>query len=77
MHCATFVIIVFMFVIFVYIWSFFLFVLGIVPVSYLIRNLGEGNLRMRHHYLGGTGTKPLAHALKVSCPDVNSYIIVT
>ena len=38
---------------------------GIVPVSYLMRNMGEGNLRMRHHYLGGSGTKPLAEALKV------------
>ena len=43
----------------------YLSVVGIVPVSYLMRNLGEGNLRMRHHYLGGTGTKPLASALKV------------
>ena len=38
---------------------------GIIPVSYLIRNMGEGNFRMRHHYLGPEGTKPLAHALKV------------
>ena len=40
-------------------------VAGVVPVSYLMRNLSEGNLRMRHHYLGGNGTKPLAKALKV------------
>ena len=38
---------------------------GIVPASFLIRNLGEGNLRMRSHYLGGRATKPLACALKV------------
>ena len=39
---------------------------GIIPVSYLLRNMGESNLRMRHHYLGGHGTKPLAEALTVS-----------
>ncbi len=38
---------------------------GIVPATFLIEQLGEGNLRMRHHYLGGQGTKPLAEALKV------------
>ncbi|RUS74746.1 hypothetical protein EGW08_017497 [Elysia chlorotica] len=39
--------------------------LGFVPVSYLCRNLGERNIRMRHRYLGGTATKPLALAFKV------------
>jgi len=28
--------------------------------------MGEGNLRMRYHYLGGNGTLPLARALKVN-----------
>ncbi|GFS14079.1 leucine-rich repeat-containing protein [Elysia marginata] len=35
-----------------------------VPVSYLCRHLGERNIRMRHRYLGGTATKPLALAFK-------------
>ncbi|KAK3726357.1 hypothetical protein RRG08_027085 [Elysia crispata] len=38
--------------------------LGFVPVSYLSRHLGERNIRMRHRYLGGTATKPLALAFK-------------
>ena len=37
----------------------------IVPISFLMENLGEGNLRMRYRYLGGHGTRPLAAALKV------------
>ncbi|GFO32617.1 leucine-rich repeat-containing protein 74a-like [Plakobranchus ocellatus] len=37
---------------------------GFVPVSYLCRHLGERNVRMRHRYLGGTATKPLALAFK-------------
>ncbi|XP_052213917.1 leucine-rich repeat-containing protein 74B-like isoform X2 [Dreissena polymorpha] len=36
---------------------------GLVPVSYLRRHLGDRNLRMRHHYVGGSGTKPIAVAL--------------
>ncbi|XP_052781026.1 leucine-rich repeat-containing protein 74A-like isoform X2 [Mya arenaria] len=36
---------------------------GQIPVSYIQRHLGDRNLRMRHHYLGGTGTKPMAVAL--------------
>ena len=39
---------------------------GVIPVSYIQRHLGDKNLRMRHHYLGGTGTKPIAVALLVS-----------
>ena len=38
---------------------------GIIPVSYMKRHLGDKNLRMRHHYLGGSGTKPVALALRV------------
>ncbi|XP_033745655.1 leucine-rich repeat-containing protein 74A-like [Pecten maximus] len=37
---------------------------GVVPVSFLFRHLGDRNLRMRHHYLGGEGTKPVAAALQ-------------
>ena len=52
-------------------------VAGVVPVSYLMRNLSEGNLRMRHHYLGGNGTKPLAKALKVrNIMEMGLYITV-
>ncbi|XP_060555228.1 leucine-rich repeat-containing protein 74A-like isoform X2 [Ruditapes philippinarum] len=36
---------------------------GVIPVSYIQRHLGDKNLRMRHHYFGGTGTKPIAVAL--------------
>ena len=35
-------------------------------MSYMQRHLGDKNLRMRHHYLGGSGTKPVALALRVS-----------
>ena len=35
-------------------------------MSYMKRHLGDKNLRMRHHYLGGSGTKPVALALRVS-----------
>ena len=38
---------------------------GIIPVSYMKRHLGDKNLRMRHHYLGGSATKPVALALRV------------
>lgn len=34
-------------------------------MSYLSRHLGDRNLRMRHHYLGGIATKPVARALEV------------
>ncbi|XP_035825357.1 leucine-rich repeat-containing protein 74B [Aplysia californica] len=37
---------------------------GFIPVSYLCRHIGERNVRMRHRYLGGTATKPLALAFK-------------
>ena len=38
---------------------------GVTPVSYVIRNIGKGNFRMRYHYLGSNGTAALAQALKV------------
>jgi hypothetical protein len=38
---------------------------GLVPVTYMNKHLGDKNLRMRHHYLGGNGTKPIARALEV------------
>ena len=40
--------------------------LGLVPVSYVVKRLGEKSLVMRHHGLGPDGTKPLASALLVS-----------
>lgn len=54
---------------------------GITPASSLLNNLGEGSLRMRHYYLGGTGTKPLAQALKVRddpllLPETQSNIFI-
>ncbi|KAK3579408.1 hypothetical protein CHS0354_029716 [Potamilus streckersoni] len=39
---------------------------GVIPASYFQRHLGDRNLRMRHHYLGGFGTKPIAVALKMN-----------
>ena len=45
---------------------------GVIPVSYLQRNLGERKLRMRHHYLGGNGTKPMAVALLVGETFINA-----
>jgi len=45
---------------------FFLLLSGIVPVTFLLENMGDSSLRMRYRYLGGQGTKPLATALKVS-----------
>lgn len=38
---------------------------GLVPITYMNKHLGDKNLRMRHHYLGGNGTKPIARALEV------------
>lgn len=38
---------------------------GLIPVTYMNKHLGDKNLRMRHHYLGGNGTKPIARALEV------------
>ncbi|XP_067685283.1 leucine-rich repeat-containing protein 74B-like [Haliotis asinina] len=37
---------------------------GCVPISYLRRHLNKRMIRMRHHYLGGLSTKPVAAALK-------------
>ena len=45
--------------------SLCLYIIGIIPVSYMQRHLGDKNLTMRHHYLGGSGTKPVALALRV------------
>ena len=42
------------------------FVSGIIPVTFLVDNIGDSSLRMKYRYLGGQGTKPLAAALKVS-----------
>ncbi|XP_062575112.1 leucine-rich repeat-containing protein 74A-like [Saccostrea cucullata] len=44
---------------------------GLIPVSYLSRHLGDRNLRMRHHYLGGTATKPVARALEFNTVTEN------
>ena len=39
------------------------------------KHLGDKNLRMRHHYLGGNGTKPIARALEVMfyCQVINIW----
>ena len=39
---------------------------GVIPVTFLVDNIGDSSLRMKYRYLGGQGTKPLAAALKVS-----------
>ncbi|XP_076074089.1 uncharacterized protein LOC143045442 isoform X3 [Mytilus galloprovincialis] len=39
---------------------------GLIPVTYMNKHLGDKNLRMRHHYLGGNGTKPIARALEIN-----------
>nr|XP_022298885.1 leucine-rich repeat-containing protein 74A-like isoform X1 [Crassostrea virginica]XP_022298886.1 leucine-rich repeat-containing protein 74A-like isoform X1 [Crassostrea virginica] len=44
---------------------------GLIPVSYLSRHLGDRNLRMRHHYLGGLATKPVARALEFNTVTEN------
>lgn len=54
-----------------------MYVTDIVPVSYLVRNMGESNLRMRHHYLGGPGTRPLAQALRVCVSDYITSAVKT
>ena len=40
---------------------------GVVPVSYFIRNLGSPIMTLSHHGLGPLGCKALAIALVVSC----------
>ncbi|ESO92944.1 hypothetical protein LOTGIDRAFT_176750, partial [Lottia gigantea] len=45
---------------------------GIVPVSFVVRNIGKRCIKMRHHYIGGEGVKPLAEALKVN--TVTEYL---
>lgn len=39
---------------------------GVVPVSYFIRNMEESVMNLNHHGLGPKGTKALAIALVVS-----------
>lgn len=62
---------------FIYICLFFLFVPGFVPISYLCRHIGERNFRMRHRYLGGMATKPLALAFQVLLISSYSHISTT
>ena len=39
---------------------------GLIPVSYVLKRLGDKSLVMRHHGLGPNGVRPLAYALMVS-----------
>ena len=41
---------------------------GVVPVSYFLRNMEEAFLNLNHHGLGPNGTKAIAIALVVSMP---------
>lgn len=41
---------------------------GVVPVSYFIRNMEESYMNLNHHGLGPHGTKAIAIALVVSMP---------
>lgn len=41
---------------------------GVVPVSYFIRNMEESYMNLNHHGLGPQGTKAIAIALVVSMP---------
>lgn len=41
---------------------------GVVPVSYFIRNMEEPYVNLNHHGLGPYGTKAIAIALVVSMP---------
>ena len=43
-----------------------LFSVGIVPVNYIVKRLGNRELVMRYHGLGPHGTRALATALIVS-----------
>ncbi|KAI0223904.1 hypothetical protein LSAT2_025016 [Lamellibrachia satsuma] len=47
--------------------------LGIIPVTFLVENIGDSSLRMKYRYLGGQGTKPLAAALKKNtvCEEID------
>ena len=40
-------------------------VVGVIPTTYYLRNLGNATLNMNHHGLGPNGTKALAIALVV------------
>ena len=42
--------------------------MGVVPVSYFIRNMEESYINLNHHGLGPNGTKAIAIALVVSMP---------
>lgn len=42
--------------------------MGVVPVSYFIRNMEESYMNLNHHGLGPHGTKAIAIALVVSMP---------
>lgn len=42
--------------------------MGVVPVSYFIRNMEESYVNLNHHGLGPKGTKAIAIALVVSIP---------
>ena len=39
--------------------------MGIIPVSYFVRNIQEPQIIMPHHGIGGKGTKAIAVALVV------------
>lgn len=41
---------------------------GVVPVSYFLRNMEESYVNLNHHGLGPNGTKAIAIALVVSMP---------
>lgn len=40
--------------------------MGVVPVSYFLRNMEESYMNLNHHGLGPNGTKAIAIALVVS-----------
>lgn len=42
--------------------------MGVVPVSYFLRNMEESYVNLNHHGLGPNGTKAIAIALVVSMP---------
>ena len=45
---------------------------GVVPVSYFIRNMEESYVNLNHHGLGPNGTKAIAIALVVSMLPVGA-----
>lgn len=48
--------------------------LGVVPVSYFIRNLGAPIMNINHHGLGPQGGRALAIALVVCLGDIYSVV---